>query len=270
MLQKNCVYLGVGNMGFPVFKATLPYFLNTWHVSVIDKSEERLKLAQSLGDIEVREGLPENTHILFLGIRPQDLPNLAMQNRDSGANDPALIVSMLAGVSCAEIQRYFPDSQVVRCMPNTPCEFGVGITPIYFSGTFSVHYSAFLEAAQFMGELFFVEKESDIDGATGISGGGPAYVMLMADAMIKASQTLGFSYEESKRLVGKTLEGSGKMLQMSDKLPAQLAQDVMTPNGTTEQGVNELKAKNVETAIYDALLKASHKAVDMSDPDNRD
>ncbi|EAQ66130.1 pyrroline-5-carboxylate reductase [Marinomonas sp. MED121] len=261
-------------MGFPVFKATLPYFLNTWQVSVIDKSEERLRLAQRLGDIEVRDALPENTQILFLGIRPQDLPNLAMQNRDLGANDPALIVSMLAGVSCAEIQHYFPHSQVVRCMPNTPCEFGVGITPIYFSGnssgTFSAHYSAFLEAAQFMGELFFVEKESDIDGATGISGGGPAYVMLMADAMIKASQTLGFSYEESKRLVGKTLEGSGKMLQMSDKMPAQLAQDVMTPNGTTEQGVNELKAKQVETAIYDALLKASHKAVDMSDPDNRD
>ena len=44
----------------------------------------------------------------------------------------------------------------------------------------------------------------------------------------------------------------------------------MTPNATTEQGVNELKAKNAEAAIYDALLKASHKAVDMSDPDNRD
>lgn len=155
-------------------------------------------------------------------------------------------------------------------MPNTPCEFGLGITPIYTSGTVSPYYCAFLEAAQQMGELFFVETESDIDAATGISGGGPAYVMLIADAMIKASQALGFSYAESKRLVGKTLEGSGKMLQLSDKMPMQLAQDVMTPNGTTEQGVNALKANQVETAMYDALLKASHKAVTMSDPDNRD
>ena len=270
MTKKHCVYLGVGNMGFPVFKATLPYFVSSWHVSVMDNSEERLTLAQSLGQVEAIKKLPEHTDILFLGIRPQDLPNLALQNRESGARDPVLIVSMLAGVSCAEIQQHFPNSKVARCMPNTPCEFGVGITPIYYAGQANSEYYAFIESVQRMGELFFVEDEASIDAATGISGGGPAYVMLMADAMIKASQTLGFSYADSKRLVGKTLEGSGKMLQMSDKLPARLAQDVMTPNGTTEQGVNELKAKNVETAIYDALLKASHKAVDMSDPGNRD
>ena len=175
----------------------------------------------------------------------------------------------MAGVSCAEISQYSPKSAVVRCMPNTPCEFGVGITPIYYTGEPNSNYSSFIESAQYLGELFFVSEEHLIDSATGVSGGGPAYLMVIAEAMIKASEKLGFSYSDSKRLVGKTLEGSGKLLLMSDKLPEALAQDIMTPNGTTEQGVNELKKQNVDVAIYEALLKASHKAEDMSNPINR-
>lgn len=269
MNQKTCVYLGIGNMGFPVFKATVPYFLKSWQVTVIDKNETRLNQAQALGEFEVSNHLPNKTDILFLGIRPQDLPNLAMQSRDLNATDPALIVSMMAGVSCAEIKRYFPNSVVVRCMPNTPCEYGAGITPIYYGGESTPFYAAFIEAAQFMGELFFVEEEHQIDAATGISGGGPAYIMLVADAMINASMTLGFSYADAKRLVAATLEGSGTLLKMSDKPPLALAQDVMTPNGTTEQGFNVLTDKHVDTAIVDALLKASHTADSMSDPDKR-
>ena len=265
MNKRHCVYLGVGNMGLPVFKATAPYFLTSWKVSVIDQSEARLDLAKQVGDVELSNTFSHQADILFLGIRPQDLPSLGMHMRDNGMAAPALIVSMLAGVTCEEINQHFPGSEVVRCMPNTPCEFGVGMTPIFYAGGLNPSYNAFIEAAQCMGELFFVESESAIDAATGISGGGPAYIMLMADAMIKASQALGFSYQEAKRLVAKTLEGSGKMLQHSEKLPAELAQDVMTPNGTTEQGVKTLKEQGVEIAFYDALLKASHKAVDMSD-----
>ncbi|MFH4749625.1 pyrroline-5-carboxylate reductase [Vibrio harveyi] len=264
MSNRNCVYLGVGNMGFPVFKATAPYFLKSWNVTVIDKSEQRLNQVKAVGDVKIEDSLPSDVDILFLGVRPQDLPNISF-----GASSPSLIVSMMAGVSCAEIKKYFPKSDVVRCMPNTPCEIGVGITPIYYKGELNSNYSSFIESAQYLGELFFVDEEHLIDSATGISGGGPAYIMVIAEAMIQASEQLGFSYSEAKRLVGKTLEGSGKLLQLSDKLPETLAQDVMTPNGTTEQGVNELKKQNVNVAIYEALLKASHKAEDMSDPEKR-
>lgn len=264
MSNKNCVYLGVGNMGFPVFKATAPYFLKSWDVTVIDKSEQRLQQARAIGDVKIEDSLPSDVDILFLGVRPQDLPNISF-----GSSSPSLIVSMMAGVSCAEIKKYSPKSAVVRCMPNTPCEIGVGITPIYYTGEPNSNYSSFIEAAQYLGELFFVGEEYLIDSATGISGGGPAYIMVIAEAMIKASEQLGFSYSDAKRLVGKTLEGSGKLLQLSDKLPETLAQDVMTPNGTTEQGVNELKEQNVDAAIYEALLKASHKAEDMSNPTKR-
>ncbi len=264
MSNRNCVYLGVGNMGFPVFKATAPYFLKSWDVTVIDKSEQRLNQARTIGDIKIEDSLPSDIDILFLGVRPQDLPNISL-----GTSSPSLIISMMAGVSCAEINKYSPKSAVVRCMPNTPCEIGVGITPIYYTGEPNHNYSSFIESAQYLGELFFVGEEHLIDSATGISAGGPAYIMVIAEAMIKASEKLGFSYSDSKRLVGKTLEGSGKLLQLSDKLPETLAQDVMTPNGTTEQGVNELKKQNVDTAIYKALLKASHKAEDMSNPTKR-
>ncbi|MGC3835400.1 pyrroline-5-carboxylate reductase family protein [Moritella viscosa] len=237
MSNRNCVYLGVGNMGFPVFKATAPYFLKSWDVTVIDKSEQRLNQARTIGDIKIEDSLPSDIDILFLGVRPQDLPNISL-----GTSSPSLIISMMAGG-----------------MPNTPCEIGVGITPIYYTGEPNHNYSSFIESAQYLGELFFVGEEHLIDSATGISAGGPAYIMVIAEAMIKASEKLGFSYSDSKRLVGKTLEGSGKLLQLSDKLPETLAQDVMTPNGTTEQGVNELKKQNVDTAIYKALLKASIK-----------
>ncbi|MCV2403252.1 pyrroline-5-carboxylate reductase [Marinomonas sp. C2222] len=262
--KKTCVYLGIGNMGFPVFKATAPFFLELWNVVVIDKSVDRLRQAQSLGDVKVMDSLPEEIDILFLGVRPQDLPNIALEH-----SSPTLIISMMAGVSCSEIQQYSSKSSVVRCMPNTPCEYGAGITPIYYDGMADHNYTAFIAAAQNLGELFFVEKEHLIDAATGISGGGPAYIMVIADAMIKASEELGFSYAEAKRLVSKTLEGSGKMLEMSSKLPSTLAQDVMTPNGTTEQGVNELKKQKVDEALYSALMKASHKAEDMASPENR-
>ena len=153
-------------------------------IKVKHQSQEPQRLVLHSSVLNCRK----NTDILFLGIRPQDLAQLK-----TPAQCPSLVVSMMAGVSCEEISGHFPDAQVVRFMPNTPCEFGAGITPVYYAGQNNHYYQSFIEAAQSLGELFFVDSEQKIDAATGISGGGPAYMMIIADAMIKACRENGAS-----------------------------------------------------------------------------
>ena len=109
-----------------------------------------------------------------------------------------------------------------------------------------------------------VEHEKMIDWATGISAGGPAYIMYIANAMIDAGCKMGFEPSQARSLVAHTLSGSSKLLLGTNKSPETLAQEVMTPQGTTEQGMCMLKANNVHTTIQKALMIASNKADQLS------
>ncbi len=248
-------------MGFPLFKATNSFFLSSgMEIVVVDKSPERLSLIDN-EKIQTSAALSGHSDIIFLGIRPQDLPNLV--NEGLSAH---IVVSMMAGVTVNAINDVFPMAKVVRIIPNTPCEFGVGITPIYAPGLdlLDQNTATMMAALSQAGSVLPLESEEMIDWATGVSAGGPAYVMCIADAMINASISMGFSPAQARALVAETLAGSATLLMNTDKTPEQLANEVMTPNGTTERGVKALRENKISDIFSEALRAAGSRAKELS------
>ena len=211
--------------------------------------------------VETTDILPSASTIAFLGVRPQDFNNL-----EKVTHTPDIVVSMMAGITQDAIRNIFPNARIVRIIPNTPCEFGVGITPLHSKNyDLSDEKTAALHMAlSLCGPVFPVAEECMIDWATGISAGGPAYVMHIAEAMIKAAVEIGFSRPQARLLVAHTISGSAQMLLHGNASPLNLAWQVMTPNGTTERGVRILEENNVERALISALCAASSRAHELS------
>jgi pyrroline-5-carboxylate reductase len=261
--SKLCTYLGLGHMGLPVFRATHKHFIESgWYVKAVDFDKNRRELAfNNNSNVTISDSPSTVSTITFLGIRPQDFykdTNLGIRSD--------IVVSMMAGVTVSSLQEAFPDAVVVRIIPNTPCEFGAGITPI-FSNDYNLSnpkISTLHTALSKCGFLLPVPHEEMIDWATGVSAGGPAYIMHIADAMIESACHLGFSKSEARLLVGHTIEGSAKMLLETTETPDVLARQVMTPNGTTERGMNVLREQNVHQAVNSALQAASNRAEVLS------
>lgn len=248
-------------MGFPLFKATSSFFLSSgMEIVAVDKSPSRLSLIDN-EKIQTSADLPSHADILFLGIRPQDLPNLASKRLSAH-----IVVSMMAGVTVKAIEDMFPVANVVRIIPNTPCEFGVGITPIYAPRLDLLDQNTviLMAALSQAGSVLPLESEEMMDWATGVSAGGPAYIMCIADAMINASMSMGFSAAQARALVAETLAGSATLLMNTDKSPEQLANEVMTPNGTTERGVQALRENKLSDILAHALIAAGNRAKELS------
>ncbi len=262
----KCGYLGLGHMGFPVFQASHGYFLaNKWAIFCIDRDENRLsKITHT--SISKSKNLPNRLEILFLGVRPQDVREIAKTT-----SDPRVVISMVAGVTCNEINGIWPDSHVIRIIPNTPCEYGAGITPIFVNkiSIDNIYFKTIVGALSGLGKIFFVSDENMIDCATGISAGGPAYFMYFAEAMIEASVSMGFSPAEARSLVAETIYGSGVLLKRTVKSTQILAKEVMTPNGTTERGVNKLREEELAEKLKGALNLASVRATELALLSNR-
>lgn len=244
----------------PVYISTHPYFIaNEWRVVAVDLNQEKAISASSPG-VEINQYPPEASTVIFLGIKPQDFSTLKKNSKAS------VIVSMMAGLSIKTIRTIYPNAAIIRIIPNTPCAFGAGITPIYTEDIYfnDTYLAPILTALSRMGVILPVTKECMIDCATGISAGGPAYMMVIAEAMIETAKEMGFPAAEARQLVAHTLSGSAELLLRTSKTPDALAQEVMTPNGTTERGVKVLREHAVGDKLRSALHEASRRAKELS------
>ena len=148
------------------------------------------------------------------------------------------MLSIAAGVTIGSLESWLPDgAAVVRCMPNTPALVGAGmsaIAPGAAAGDADLSWAADILAA--VGEVITVE-EASLDAVTGLSGSGPAYVFLLAEALIEAGVSVGLERGTADVLTRQTLLGAAKLLAESGDDPAQLRANVTSPGGTTAAGL---------------------------------
>ena len=178
--------------------------------------------------------LPRQPAVIVAAVKPQ-LMDQVFPRLAARSGPGTLVLSIAAGKTLASFERHLAaDRAVVRAMPNTPAAIGRGITVCvanaHVSPSGRALATALLEA---VGEVGWVEDEALMDAVTAVSGSGPAYVFLLAEALTVAGVRQGLDPELSARLARATVAGAGELLRQSAESAAQLRTNVTSPGGTT-------------------------------------
>ncbi|MBZ8177625.1 pyrroline-5-carboxylate reductase [Corynebacterium poyangense] len=209
----------------------------------------------------------ERAKVIFLCVKPpQIVPLLNEISRALDDNDEdSIVVSMAAGVPIADMEEALPaGTPVIRCMPNTPMLLGAGMNAVV-RGRYvnDDHLATVTELLSAVGEVL-VLKESQIDAAGALSGSSPAYVFLMAEAMIEAGVEQGLARAEAEQLTISALAGAGAMLKESGEGPATLRANVSSPGGTTMAALREFEESGFRGMFFRAIEACTRKAAQLS------
>ena len=195
-----------------------------------------------------------------LAIKPQILKGEIALLRELGQSG-ALVLSIAAGITTKTLRaRLGKEVRVVRAMPNTPGAIGQGITALYTSEDLKPRERALVETLTgTLGETLWVSAEKMMDGVTAVSGSGPAYVFLLAEARAEAAKAQGFDTATAEKLARATVSGAGALLKADKRAAGVLRQEVTSPGGTTEAALNVLMAKDGMGPLLARAVKAAAK-----------
>jgi pyrroline-5-carboxylate reductase len=198
---------------------------------------------------------------VVLAVKPQNAAETLPLYRRYGGN--AVMLSIMAGRSIAGIAGLLgPEAAIVRAMPNTPAAIRQGITVACAGpGVTAAGRALCDDLLAAIGSVAWVEDEGLIDPVTAVSGGGPAYVFLLAELLEKAAIEQGIPADLARKLARQTVSGSGALLAASPENAAQLRINVTSPKGTTERALAVLME---QAAWPDAVSRAIAAATDRS------
>ena len=261
--------LGCGQMG----EALVAGVLTTgWRapsdISVTTRRPERLEeLIQRHGV----EGSLDNSvaisgaEVIVLAVKPQDCEAL-LGDISSSVTPDQTVLSVIAAIPTFFIEaRLDPAVPVVRAMPNTPSRVHEGMAGIA-AGRHAdeTHLKLAREVLEHVGRVVTV-PESYLDAVTAISGSGPAYFALLAEAMIEGGILLGLSREVSTDLVVQTMLGSAKLLRDEHMHPVELREMVTSPGGTTIRAIRVLEQSGVRAAFLNAIQAAMERSQELAE-----
>ncbi|MDO4540761.1 MAG: pyrroline-5-carboxylate reductase [Syntrophomonadaceae bacterium] len=201
---------------------------------------------------------------VVLAVKPQQsidvLKRMAASRRRTGQK----LISLAAGLSCATIEQILGSVPVVRVMPNTPALKGKGMAGIcagHYAGEDEVLFATSL--LDMVGKTVVID-EAMMDALTAVSGSGPAYYFLIAEAMIEAAAGLGFEAGAARELVLQVMRGSLAMLEDGTDSPALLREKVSSPGGTTLAALHVLEHYDLRKAIEQAIKAAASRSQEIA------
>ena len=203
--------------------------------------------------------------VLLLAVKPQILEVIAEDVVGGEQKDsPSLVLSILAGVCLDKLEAIFPVSGVIRVMPNTPALVGAGMTAMTpnekVTGDDLNTANSILNC---IGEVIQV-PEYMMDGVTGLSGSGPAFVAMMIEALADGGVAVGLPRAIASQLALQTVLGTAELIKQKQLHPAVLKDQVTSPGGTTIAGVAQLEKQGFRSAIIEAVRMAKVRSQELN------
>lgn len=199
--------------------------------------------------------------VVVLAIKPQILDRVVAGL--AGSPEKPLIISVLAGTPISRLEFGFPDHPIIRAMPNTPATVGAGMTAIAPNKLVEAyHLSVAKSIFTAVGQVVEV-PESLMDGVTGLSGSGPAYVALIVEALADGGVASGLPRPVAAKLALQTVLGTAQYLQETGLHPAELKDRVTSPGGTTIAGVTVLEKMGLRAALIEAVRAAYRRSQEL-------
>ncbi len=257
---KRLAFIGGGTMAEAMIRGLLDkHLVPPSHVFVTGpRRERRAELAKQFGvkALASNGDAAQGAHIVVLSVKPQVLPAVLRELHGKLRADQ-LVLSIVAGAPIAVLREGLDHATIVRAMPNTPAQIGMGITA--WCAAESVERDQRDRAKAILGALgeeIEVEEEGMVDMATALSGTGPTYVFLLMEALVDAGVHLGFSRRVAEELVLRTVEGSAVFARRSGRHLAELRNMVTSPGGTSAAAIYELEKGTMRTVLSRAVYAA--------------
>jgi pyrroline-5-carboxylate reductase len=223
-------------------------------------AERRDYLTETFPGVHVGDA-PVPADGAIIAVKPGYVTEAAAALADVGVGR---VLSIAAGVATATIEGVLPpNTPVVRAMPNTPALVGAGAAAIAAGKAATDDDASWAESILSAVGIVVRVPEEQLDAVTGLSGSGPAYVFLVAEAMIAAGDAAGLPHDVSEQLAIQTIMGAGRMLAESGQSPEDLRAAVSSPNGTTVAGLGVLDDRGVRDAFAAAVARATERSREL-------
>jgi len=269
MNNKTLGFIGAGNMAAALVKGLLhAKVVPPEGIIVSDVKPERLaqlKEEHGIRTTQDNHELVNVSDVVVLSVKPQVIDKvLTLIGGD--VKSTQLVISGAAGVPVSALESRLPEgTHVVRTMPNTPATVMAGATAIA-PGTHATEEDLEVARALFtaVGRVVTLD-ESLLDAVTGLSGSGPAYIMLMIEAMADGGVKVGLHRDTALLLAAQTVYGSAKLLLETGEHPGRLKDMVTSPGGTAIAGLHTLESGGMRRTLIDAVEAATNRSAQLGE-----
>jgi len=264
-MKPTVAILGAGTMGQILAEGLLRAGWEPGDIVLAEQWEERaVEVERLTGLTTLRDpgAATEGRDVVVVVVKPKDVPQLLGEIKDAVTPDQ-LLISLAAGVPIVVFENALPGIPVVRTMPNTPAAVGEAMTA-YCGGTHADE-AALATASTVLsavGESIRLSEDL-LDAVTAVSGTGPAYIFLLAEALTEAAIREGLPHHAAERLVDQTLRGAGLLLRQSDKSAFRLRGEVTSPGGTTAAAMHVLEEGGFRALVEDAVRSAAARSREL-------
>lgn len=257
--------IGAGVMGETLLSGLIRSGTALTDLAVGEKRPERAAELRAAYGVEVVSNLQAaSAETILLIVKPQDMVGV-LTEISPALRAGQVLISLAAGMTTALIEQHVPEGiAVIRVMPNTPALVDEGMAALSGGRHATAEHLDRAEALlSATGRVVRVPEEQQ-DAVTAISGSGPAYVFLVAEAMIDAGVALGLPREVATELTLQTLTGSAKLLRETGEHPADLRAKVTSPNGTTAAAIGQFESLDLRGIVAAATRAARDRSIELA------
>ena len=255
-------FIGCGNMGGAVAKALSKA---TQEILVCDRSGKARSLAEEWGigysDVS---NIAANCDRIFIAVKPYMVKEVLTPLQEVLAQRKPLLITMAAGISMEELEALAGTKlPIIRMIPNTPTAMGKGVIPYCYNDL--VSGETLRDWRTDMGYCGLLDplEERLMDGASALSGSGPAFCYMFAEALADGVVACGLPRAKAMEYAAMTMAGAAEMLLATGKHPGALKDAVCSPGGSTIVGVATLEQQGFRGAVMDCVMKTYQKNKDL-------
>ena len=271
MEQRSIAFIGAGNMSKAIISGMVGNGYDADNIVASNPSPGKLTaLKQAFGINTTQDNhlAVQSAQVIVLAVKPQLMETVCQDLAEHCDLSNKLFISIAAGINSQRLLEMLGGTYaLVRTMPNTPSALGKGMTGLYCDQSLSDNDRQFAaDVMNSVGDIVWVEKESQIDGVIAAAGSSPAYFFLFLEAMQKEAINMGFDQQTARTLVQQAMLGAAEMVCHNQQLElSELRAQVTSKGGTTAKAIECFQQHGLEDTVAKAMQAAVKRAQEMSE-----
>jgi pyrroline-5-carboxylate reductase len=268
-MKENIAFIGGGNMARSIIGGLLAKGFDKNNILVSEPyppTREALSKELDMAVLDDNAQIASKSQVWLFAVKPQVMKAVCAELKQIAQSQKPLVISIAAGITAEQLDKWLGGNvAVVRVMPNTPALLGAGASGLFATEVVSDAQKQIAENIfQATGHSEWIHAEGLMDTVTALSGSGPAYVFMLAEAMQAAAESQGLPKHAAQALAVQTFVGAAKMLSESGEPAAVLRQRVTSPNGTTHAAIEQFEQGGLRELVQTAMDAASERGRALS------